>query len=540
MRDPECLAREPHGGMRPSDWLLALVVFGIQLGFFLFLAFQRIADSDEGFYLYASKVVFGGGAVLYRDIFYPQMPLLPFVYGGWMRLTGCDWQSARALSAILAALTGTILFQYVRASTGRTILAACALLFYMFNLSVMLFYLTAKTYVPSVAFLFAGLMLAGSENGRFGRWAPVAAGLFVALSIQTRLYFIVTAPVIALLFWKRRSEKPNRFPLLFCGGFVAGSIPSLIFLSLAPSQFVFDNLLYHSVRNSSRLIAEFPQKLEVLKQLFLTMPGLRPTQFSLLSAGIVSGLFFWNRLSRLAKASVAVSIALGAVSLLPTPAFGQYFCVLVPFLVISLVESAGVLIRLLPNRSLHRAVECSLLLVALAYAGWSISKVDPYFINGEAAPGLDADTRPLDWKIATIEKVANIVEMNTHSNALVVSVWPGYLVTANRKAYPGMENQFALDSAMRISSEDAARYRMMREDGVAAAIADQDTEAVIIGNWAHTRVTAYKAALDSNSYHSVGRIGNAEVFARSWLQTRLDQEPQDSSLSDISVGGKQM
>ena len=123
-------------------------------------------------------------------------------------------------------------------------------------------------------------------------------------------------------------------------------------------------------------------------------------------------------------------------------------------------------------------------------------------------------TGPHDWKIPTIEGVASITEEHTRPDALVVSKWPGYLLTANRRIYPGMENQFSLDSSMRIPAEQAARYRMMRESDVAAAIADPATEAVIIGNWSHKRTISYEEVLHTNNYRLVGQVVNADVFAR--------------------------
>lgn len=37
-------------------------------------------NSDEGWYLYASKLVYGG-ELPYRDFAFTQTPLLPFIYG---------------------------------------------------------------------------------------------------------------------------------------------------------------------------------------------------------------------------------------------------------------------------------------------------------------------------------------------------------------------------------------------------------------------------------------------------------------------------
>src|SRR5205807_1747646 len=61
----------------------------------------RLVDADEGIYLLNAKEVLNG-SLPYHDFFYPQMPLLPYVYGLWMKLFGVSWYSGRLLSALLA------------------------------------------------------------------------------------------------------------------------------------------------------------------------------------------------------------------------------------------------------------------------------------------------------------------------------------------------------------------------------------------------------------------------------------------------------
>ena len=54
---------------------------------FVPLALLGLVDPDEGMYPLNARLVLEG-KVPYRDFHYPQMPLLPYLYGAWMRLTG--------------------------------------------------------------------------------------------------------------------------------------------------------------------------------------------------------------------------------------------------------------------------------------------------------------------------------------------------------------------------------------------------------------------------------------------------------------------
>ncbi|MBI4832599.1 MAG: hypothetical protein HY801_13825 [Candidatus Lindowbacteria bacterium] len=391
------------------------------------------------------------------------------------------------------------------------------LLLYALNISILLFFLTAKTFGLATLFLFAGLLAAAGERQLQERFESgdlrfLVAGILTALSAQVRLYFVVAAPIMVLWLWRYRGGS-RRFPWLFCAGFAVGSLPSLFFLVLAPRQFIFDNLIYHSVRNPFGLIAELDQKLAVAKQLFFGAGRWRPTQFSMLFAGMASSLFLWKRVSGTAKAAAALSFALGIVSILPTPTFGQYFCVLVPFLIISFIGSVDALARALRDPLYQRAAWILFLLFSIAYAGWSVSRIESVFINAKAAPGSDSRTDPFDWRIGTVERVSELVKNSARPDDLVVSVWPGYLLTAERRLYPGMENQYGVESSTRIPREKAALYRILRADEIPKAVADPATGVVVIDNWSGPGIAPTRQSL-ATSYESAGQIGNTEVFLR--------------------------
>src|SRR6202167_429663 len=92
--------------------LLLFLVFGLQFLFFSYVALHRFIDGDEGFYLLASRLVLAHKKP-YLDFFFLQMPLLPYVYALWMRLTQLSWISARVFAALLTTILGTLLYTHV-------------------------------------------------------------------------------------------------------------------------------------------------------------------------------------------------------------------------------------------------------------------------------------------------------------------------------------------------------------------------------------------------------------------------------------------
>lgn len=72
----------PHGLWVSSRWqFAALIIPGATiLAFLVYFLFYGQPNADEGWYLYASHLVYRG-QTLYQDFAYTQMPLLPYIYG---------------------------------------------------------------------------------------------------------------------------------------------------------------------------------------------------------------------------------------------------------------------------------------------------------------------------------------------------------------------------------------------------------------------------------------------------------------------------
>src|SRR5262245_30444009 len=89
---------------------------------FLPMAMLRLVDADEGAYMLVARRVMEG-ALPFHDMFYPQMFLLPYGYGAWMKIFGFSWYVGRLLSGLLTVALGVLLYAEVRRLTGRAALA---------------------------------------------------------------------------------------------------------------------------------------------------------------------------------------------------------------------------------------------------------------------------------------------------------------------------------------------------------------------------------------------------------------------------------
>lgn len=505
----------PFRKLTQWDFALLAVIFFLQFVAVSFLAVHRLIDSDEGFYLYISKLVATIGVVPYKDVFYQQMPLLLYVYGAWMKIFGFSWEAGRLLSAFLAAVIGTLLFWSIRRTTNKPILALSCALLYAFNLSMLLFFLTAKTYVLSTALLF-GSLLAGTDNReRHSRWIAGVSGLLLALSVETRLFFTAVVPVFAIWFWARQDSDTGRMRFWhFLVGFSSGLIPSLIFIGVARRQFIYDNLLYHSMRDPAGLVGDFQQKAAVARQLIIGAESFRPTQFFFLLLGVPLAIVFWRKLAPITRLAAASSVMLGLASFLPTPTFGQYFCVLIPFLILCLAGAFENAVDAFAGFVPRKAFMSGLVALTIAYSAAAVPRIQSLFLRGEGMPGIGPATDTVDWRLSTVKEIAGIIESNSAKDSPVVTSWPGYLLTIDRNAYPKMENQISVDTAWKLSAEEADELKMLREVDLLRSIADANVTIVVAGNCTHGRRQLYHEALFRNNYKLISRVGNSEIYVR--------------------------
>jgi Glycosyltransferase family 87 len=449
----------------------ALLVVAVQAAVLVPLAVYRFVDGDEGAYAYASRLAVHG-SLPYRDFFYEQAPLLPYVYGpiGW--LTGESWYALRGLSVVFAIAVGLLLYLFVRDRHGLA--AAWAAVAVYAGSGLVFSYLTlVKTFALSTLLVFGAYVLAED-----GRW--LGAGVLVGLAVDTRLLLLTVVPVF-LLYARRRPA--------FAAGLGAALVPTLVFLVISPSAFWFDNVRYHSLKSSSGLVGDAHQK----AQTAATLLGLEPTdralgiQFALLVLAAATAVV-WRRHLPLA---LAIAVALGIVSFLPTLSYVQYFSLLVPFLVVGALE-------------LRPGLPVLALFVAafLVPAAWTVSHLVSY----------DPVLRP---SLGSVRDVSARVDSVARPGERVLSSWPGYLIGTHAWALPDYTNQFAPVAAAKISPAEARRYHVASEAQLERRIRNRVVRVVVYRNWVTSPPFArWNAALRAGGYRLVGRVQTAAIYTR--------------------------
>src|SRR5258708_15114523 len=106
-----------------------LIPAAVVSAFLIPVAALRPLDEDEGYYALAAKLV-AHGKTPYTSFWYPQAPLMPYVYGGWQRVAQESWYALRGLSVLLTVALACIVYRYVvrRWASRRLALVAVVLL----------------------------------------------------------------------------------------------------------------------------------------------------------------------------------------------------------------------------------------------------------------------------------------------------------------------------------------------------------------------------------------------------------------------------
>src|SRR5512145_333345 len=419
----------------------------------LFLVASQLLplDVDEAYYVFGGAFL-SSGQLPYRDFFFPQMPLTAIVFGIWSGVFGERFAVARCLGAILASSIGYVIVRVVRARVG-TAQALVALGYYSLSISALMWMPRMKTYALSTLLTLLALVIVTER--RMNPRLALAAGILAGLAITSRLLFVPVPLLVLLAIWLRPdvADPSRRTYLARVGlGTAFGLLPSLLFALLAPSQFYFDNVQYHSLRDGSvGLVGDFAQKLLMLKSQFALRGALWPEGVQALivvPSSIAAWLFVNPRVRHLAIFPIA-TLTLLIVSLLPTPTHRQYLVTLVPFAVISIV--------LLVVGNSRKLVTIAALLL-LPYGCVCVRSMAPILM------------RPRDDRPANYDAVGRAVAEATRAGDTVAALRPPFLFAAGRPVEPCSYNSFARGNWSTLSPEQIQRYHLCSDADLVRAL----------------------------------------------------------------------
>lgn len=508
------LARAPAPVVYAAVALLLAAVF-VPLGL------TRLVDADEGIYLVNARQVLDG-ELPFHDFHWPQMFLTPYLYAGWMAIAGVGWYSARTFSALLAVLLGVALYHHVAVTTGRRSWAALAALLFGSSSLAFAWLPLVKTYpFGTLALFLSASVLAWAPD----RWRYVLCGLCVGLAVDTRLYVVAVVPVLALAALREPAPRAElgRFAL----GLGLALLPNVWFMLLDPEVFFFNIVGHHSVRSPRGLIGDLPQKVVALGNMLGINGSFGATSFQFTLLFMANLAWLGVCLARRVRIPLSLQLA-GAmlvVSLLPTPTYGQYFSMFVPFLVLGAIELAAWIAGEIRARTtdesrasgaLLRPLGAVLAVLVSVYV--AVAPIDVWWFTrgGDIVPGVFTRANATNWTIPTINAVGRAVDdAMPPGGAAAISWWPGYFVETRARVAPLLENPNTMWLATRLRPDQIARYKFMSHDELVRQIRAREVPMVVLGNWpgppAEGRAL-YRNLVTQSGYALVRRVGDTEIY----------------------------
>ena len=254
--------------MRSQDSIFKIIILFciISGGILVALIFTQNVYTDElNYYLPAARLM-SRGMRLYKDFFFPQMPLsalvfLPFSSGGWS-----NFYLARMSSSLLILISGVILLLYtfhINKSKKDTVYMGIlwtgnALLFYNSSQA------TQRAWVNFLNIIF--LIFFSLSLKRRKCIYSLLSGICIGLSMSFRSIFVILL-IIAVIFLLFRREW--KIILYTIAGFILGILPSLYYFFKYPDYFIFCNLLYHFNRSTSSFYWFITHRFLILFKFFL-------------------------------------------------------------------------------------------------------------------------------------------------------------------------------------------------------------------------------------------------------------------------------
>ena len=326
--------------------------------------------------------------------------------------------------------------------------------------------------------------------------------------------------------WQERETSPRITSVYwFAAGLAVGLIPSVYLFLLSPSAFFFNNLGYHAIRTDAGLLGAWGEKIVLVIMLFLDRTAANGIQNGILlivTLGLVSLTPKQGYPPRLA---FQIALVLGLTSLLPTPAYIQYFSICVPFFLVSAVCMVADFVDNLETGRQRTVAVVACSFIVVIYVAPSGADFRRYLNTGDGVPGAKwADDRG-DWRLPRILEISQAINQMVCPGAVVASFAPAYVFQTHAVPLPGLESDFALPVSEKLTPEQRARYHILSPDELTAEFVAHEPQVIVLRKQIHSNVSSeswqkfvvlednFRHILPPLGYVLVRSIGNTSIYA---------------------------
>jgi hypothetical protein len=252
---------DQHAGIRINR-LFLLGCGAIYCGLTISMIYLGRHHVDEGYYHLIAQLT-ASGKMPYKDYFYVQTPLYPYIYGTIFRLFGPGFGIARGFSAVLGLFSLFLAGRIARKREGIRGAAVAAGLIVCQPFTV--YYLTIiKLY--ALTGLILVLVVASLEWERGPQWRYGAAAFWLAVATGIRLTVAPAIVLLAVLAFIRTRKIQSGLVVLLVSGVTLTAIMAPFFIC-AQSTLYYDIVGYHFDKESFSVLRQVFHRMETLSKL---------------------------------------------------------------------------------------------------------------------------------------------------------------------------------------------------------------------------------------------------------------------------------
>lgn len=458
--------------MEKRSRLILLFLFVIFIIFSLFYIFLGKVQYDEGFYLYASKISWLGN-IPYRDFFYTQMPLLPYIYGLPQHFFGTSLYLGRLTSLFFALLSLPLIYLIGR-RLESPLAGMIALGLFVFNLETIYMENIVLTTALSVFLVLLSSFVLVSKANDFAK--AILSMIILVLAAGVRLSIAPIILVFLVFFWLTKGWR------VFLVGLVAALTSALAIIApfylSSRGVMIFNIFGSHIAKQPIVPLPKIVYVLWALGQTTLLYFAQAAIGLILLVAFIINqgAKGFLGTLKKegpyLAFGSAIVLVSL--VHFIPTQSrYPTYEAVIIPL--VSIVVAGGVdrIYRQLADEKFRRiflvGVSIIILLMPLAQAGHMVD------ISGGKSP------------IAEIQQAADFVRERTNKEGLLLTFDSYLAIEAQRSVPSGLEMSiFSYFPAW--STEKANKYKVVNNEILIDYVKKDKPQAIALTEFDRQRI----------------------------------------------------
>jgi hypothetical protein len=204
--------------------------------------------------------------------------------------------------------------------------------------------------------------------------------------------------------------------------------------------------------------------------------------------------------------AIAIAAVLSVASLLPSPSYGQYFSLAMPFLIVGALELVPMIRSATPPETQRSQ---PLLIAGVATIALSLI-VSAYQVD------VTRQSHVLFPSPSNVRTVSRAIDVIAHPGEVVLAFWPGWLYETHAQPLPGTESNFIPGTAAqsRLTPAQAGRYRMITFSEIAQTIRSRRVRIIVYGLGFGDDPIAWPRVLAQAGYRPTQTLGEATIYLR--------------------------